>query len=121
MERISMLDEAIGSMIDEMIHSQRYRAIVRASGYAEHIPHSQSDIDLYAISTVAFQEHWFMERIAGRRVELTMYPLPDWQNILAKPYRHPKHHYTFAHGQVLYDPEHLCAPLATMAAATLAH
>jgi hypothetical protein len=35
--------------------------------------YTHSDVDLYAISTVAFQEHWFMERVAGRRVELTVY------------------------------------------------
>ena len=116
-----MLDGAIDRLIHEMIHAQRYRAIVWAGGYAEHIPHSRSDVDLYAISTVAFQEHWFMERIAGRRVELTVYPLPKWRALLAKRYRHPKHHYTFAYGHVLYDPEHLCTALATLAAATLAH
>ena len=115
-----MLDGAIGRMIDEMIYSQRYRAIVWAGGYADHLSHSQSDVDLYTISTVAFQEHFFMERVAGRRVELTAYPLPEWQAILAKPYAHAKHHYTFAHGSVLYDPEHLCPALAQTAATFLA-
>ncbi len=122
-----MLDNAIGRIIEEMINSLRYRSIVWAGGYADHLPHSQSDVDLYAISAAAFQghrfkerEHFFMERVTGRRVELTIYPLPEWQAILAGPHRQPKHHYTFAHGRVLYDPEHLCDDLATAAATTLA-
>jgi hypothetical protein len=60
-----------------------------------------------------------MERAGGRRVELTAYTLTEWQTILAGPYRHPKHHFTFAHGTVVYDPDNLCPELAAAAARAL--
>ena len=115
-----MLNDAVNQVIEEMICSGKYRAIVWAGGFAGHVSHQHSDTDLYAVSCEAFPHHWLMERIGGRRVELTVYPLESWQTILMKPYLHPKHHYTFAHGRVLYDPENLCASLSAAASATLA-
>lgn len=114
------LPAAAANVVAEMVQSGRYRAVLWAGGYPGHAPHSRSDVDLYAIAAAPLAEHWFMERVVGRRVELTAYTLPEWQAILARPYRHPKHHYTFAHGRVLHDPDRLCAPLAELVAATLA-
>ena len=114
-----MIEAAIREVIDEMIGSGHYRALIWAGGYAGHVTHQHSDVDLYAVSVKPFEHHWLMERVNGRRVELTVYPLARWQEILCKPYQQPKHHYTFAHGRVLYDPEELCASLTATAATTL--
>ena len=109
-----MLEEPVKHVIEEMIRSSRYRAIIWAGGHADHSPHSRSDVDLYAVSHEAFPHHWVGEQVENRRVELTVYPLDQWQDILSRPYHHPKHHYTFAHGRVLYDPEGLCPALCEL-------
>ncbi len=115
-----MFEKPIVQVIEEMIGSNYYRALIWAGGHANHSPHSRSDVDLYAVSHNVFPDHWVGERVAERRVELTVYPLEQWQEILSRPYRHPKHHYTFAHGRVVYDPENLFPALSELGATVLA-
>jgi hypothetical protein len=113
-------EPSIARLIDELKVSPNYRAILWAGGYAVSTRHAHSDVDLYGISTRTLPQHWMMERIDGRRVEVTAYPLDRWTDLLAKPYSHPKHHFTFAHGTPLHDPESLLPALRETAARVLA-
>ncbi len=98
-----------------MLASGRYRSLIWAGGYPGHEQHDRSDVDLYAVSAEELPRHWTMERIGGRRVELTVYPLEKWRDILAAPYHHAKHHFTFAKGMPLHDPEALLPELGATA------
>lgn len=53
-----MFEKSLNQLIEEMIGSNRYRAIIWAGGYADHSPHSRSDVDLYAVSHNVFPHHW---------------------------------------------------------------
>ncbi len=90
------------------------------SGSQQFTPRPGTLPDLYAIAPKDLSNHWLMERVGGRRVEVTVYSLETWQKILSKPYRMPKHHYTFANGRVLFDPEQLYEDLAEIARSVLA-
>ena len=107
--------QPIHDLIDQMSKSGRYRALLWAGGFEDQQLHAHSDVDLYAIAPQDLSKHWLMERVARRRVELTVYGLETWQSILSKPYRMPKHHFTFANGAVIFDPEGLCPQLAETA------
>lgn len=98
-------------ILSEMKRSGLYRLIVWAGGYPGSRSSSFSDIDLYAVSTRMFEHHWVMERVDNRRIELTAFPLEEWQRILSSTGPHPKHHYSFIHGTALHDPEDLLADL----------
>jgi len=113
-------EQPIHDLIDQMCGSGRYRALLWAGGFQNQRLHAHSDVDLYAIAPEDLPKHWLMERVAGRRVEVTVYSLETWQGILSEPYRMPKHHFTFANGTVLFDPEGLCAQLSDTARSVLA-
>ena len=68
-----MITQAVQIVIDEIIASGLYRALIRAGGYKHHKPHSRSDVDLYAISSADMPHHRYMERVDSRRVEITVY------------------------------------------------
>jgi hypothetical protein len=116
----TVFEQDVQELIADMIASGRYRALLWAGGYPQHGLHAHSDTDLYSVSNEELPFHWSMERVGGRRVELTAYPLERWQALLSQPYSHPKHHYTFAHAQVLFDPESLCPDLRRTAENVLA-
>lgn len=114
-----MFHAPIQQLLNEIVASGKYRAILWAGGYSQHCPHRHSDVDLYAVSAEELPSHWVMERVSGRRVELTAFPLDRWHEILHKQHNHPKHHYTFVYGRVLFDPEQLCPTLSSIAAEVL--
>jgi hypothetical protein len=113
-------EKPIHDIIYQMRESGKYRSLLWAGGFKNQKLHKHSDVDLYAIAPQDLPQHWLMERIAGRRVELTVYGLETWQGILCRPYRMPKHHFTFANGTVLFDPEGLCPILGETARSVLA-
>lgn len=103
-------------LILEMVATGGYRAILWAGNYEGYRPHSFSDIDLYAVSASNLKCHWYMERLNSRkRIELTVYTLPKWQEILSAQYHHAMHHFTFSQGQVLYDPDKIVPSLRNTA------
>ena len=102
-------------ILSKMKRSGLYRVILWAGGYPGNRSTRFSDIDLYAVSSQRFEHHWLMERIGDRRVELTAFPLEEWQRILSSTGPHPKHHYSFIHGTVLHDPENLLDELRACA------
>ena len=80
-----MIETAAQKMVEEMIASGRYHAILWADDYGPHLLYSQSDTDSYATATDAWPGHWYMERVDGRRIELTVYTLDQWHQILSEP------------------------------------
>jgi len=116
---LTRFEPAVQRLIEEMLGSGLYRALLWAGGYAGVERHRQSDVDLYAISFKELPQHWMMERVGGRRVEVTAYPLERWQEILGRTYSHAKHHFTFAHGRELFDPESLLPRLRETAEGVL--
>jgi hypothetical protein len=108
-----MLSE-IAPLLNELKRSRFYRGIVWAGGYPGFTPTPFSDIDLYAI-TASDHHHWVAERFGDRRVELTFFSRPKWETVLKHDALHPKHHFTFMHGEIIHDPEGLCEEVREIA------
>jgi hypothetical protein len=109
-----MLSE-IACLLNELKRSRFYRGIVWAGGYPDFTPTPFSDIDLYAITTSDHHHHWVAERFGDRRVELTFFSRSKWETVLKHDARHPKHHFTFMHGEIIHDPEGLCEEVRQIA------
>ena len=109
-----MLSE-IAPLLNELKRSRFYRGIVWAGGYPGFTPTPFSDIDLYAITASDHHHHWVAERFRDRRVELTFFSRPKWETVLKHDALHPKHHFTFMHGEIIHDPEGLCEEVRQIA------
>lgn len=113
------VDNDIQTIITKMIESNNYSLIIWAGGDKTADRHSHSDVDLYAVSKNELSNYRYMEKLDETRIELTVYTYEKWLSILAKPYKHPKHHYTFASGKLVYDSDSLHNQLKNTAMSTL--